>query len=397
MDELDSWPLLAELLREVVVSNPDLSVRMADTIRTELEFYRAGSPVTPAEVERSTSEHITALVTPGLTVEEREAAPRDLGERRARKGIAQMDITDAIRTGTKYLWDAVVAHGRARGVSDAELVELASQVWFMHDAFVQAMSAGYRNEFAKSLLSRQQERLGILYGLLTARGQEAASPWNAVDRLGLPRTGGYVVVAVAAPHTGRMPLPRVEQALAQLQIISAWVMSGNVQLGIVSAVDPSWPAALESAAEQWTVTAGVSPLQQDYARVGLTVRLARIALAAAAPGTFSYFTDAPIPMAAAGSPELSGPIVEVVFGELLHLPETERQPLVDTLDAWFSTDGSFAAVATKLWVHQNTIRNRMHRIATLTGRDIAQPRHASELYLALSAYHQQAMGNLDDL
>ncbi len=396
MDELDSWPLLAELLRDVVASNPDLSVRMADTIRTELAFYGTGSPVTPAEVERSTSEHIAALITPGLTVEEREAAPRDLGERRARNGVALMDVTDAVRAGTKFLWDVVVAHARARGVSDTELVELAGQVWFMHDAFVQALSAGYRNEFAKSLLSRQQERLGILYGLLTARGQEAASPWNAVDRLGLPRTGGYAVVAVAAPHTGRMPLPHIEQALTQSQIISAWVMSGNVQLGVVSTVDPSWPDTLESAAEQWTVTAGVSPSQQDYARVGLAVRLARIALAAAAPGTFSYFKDAPIPMAAAGSPELSGPIVEVVFGDLLHLAETEREPLIDTLDAWFSTDGSFAEVATKLWVHQNTIRNRMHRIAALTGRDIAQPRHAAELYLALSAYHQQAMDNVDE-
>jgi hypothetical protein len=390
-DELDTWPLLTELTRGLADSAPDLSARMALHIRAELPFYRTDDGVPLAAVEESTRTHVAALSHPGATVEERNAAPRELGERRARDGVALADVTDALRVGTKFLWDEVVAYSRALGtVSDRELVELASQIWFMHDAFTQAMTAGYRREYARALLSRQQERLGLLYGLLTARGQEAASPWNAIDRLGLPRSGGYVVAAVAAPKTGRMPLPRIEQALAESRVISAWVMSGNVQLGVVSTIDPDWARVLQDAAQPWQARAGVSPLQHDYARIGLAVRLARTALAAATDRSFTFFGDSPVPMSAAGSPEVSEPILAAVFGELLRLPEPERTTLIDTLTAWFDSDGSYPAVATRLWVHKNTIRNRMHRVASLTGRDVSVPRDAAELYLALSAYRQGA-------
>ncbi|HEY0260931.1 MAG TPA: helix-turn-helix domain-containing protein [Lacisediminihabitans sp.] len=388
-DDIGPWPLLTRLTR-AVASGTDLSARMAQAIRADLAFYRTDATVPLAEMEVSARAHIAALTHPAPTPEERDTAPRELGERRARDGVELTDVMDALRSGTKFLWDQIVAHARRLGtVSDAELVELASQIWFMHDAFMQAVTAGYRRESARALLSRQQERLGLLYGLLTARGSEAASPWNAVDRLGLPRTGGFAVVAVAAPATGRMPLPRIEQALAESGVVSAWVMAGTVQLGVVSTVDPSWTEALENGARPWTATAGVSPLQHDYARIGLAVRLARTALAAATADGFAYFTDAPIPMSAAGSPEISEPLMASVFGELLHTAEPERSNLIDTLAAWFSADGSFATVATQLWVHQNTIRNRMRRIATLTGRDVSQPRQAAELYLALATYRQR--------
>ncbi|MCU1582006.1 MAG: PucR family transcriptional regulator [Microbacteriaceae bacterium] len=394
-DELDTWPLLSKLTRGVVESDPDLSAKMAQSIRANLVFYRTDDGVPLAEVENSTRTHIAALADPGATLDERNSAPRRLGENRARDGIALTDVADALRCGTKFLWDEIVDYARRLGTSDAELVELASQIWFMHDAFTQAMTAGYREEFARALLSRQQERLGLLYGLLTARGREAASPWNAVDRLGLPRTGGFVIVAVAAPNTGRMPLPRIEQALSEAQIPSAWVMSGDVQLGVVSTLLPTWAEVLVTSAGPWSATAGICPIQHDYARIGLAVRLARTALAAASPDTFSFFANSPISMSAAGSPEISEPILRAVFGELLQADERERTILVDTLAAWFDTDGSFAAAGAHLWVHPNTIRNRMRRITVLTGRDVSHPRQAAELYLALAAYRQREHAGLD--
>jgi hypothetical protein len=394
-DELDTWPLLSKLTRGVVESKPDLAARMALNIRATLVFYRTDDGVPLAEVENSTRTHIAALTDPGATLRERDSAPRRLGEDRARDGIALTDVADALRCGTKFLWDEILAYARGLGTSDAELVELASQIWFMHDAFTQAMTAGYRQEHARALLSRQQERLGLLYGLLTAQGREAASPWNAVDRLGLPRTGGFVVVAVAAPHTGRMPLPRIEQTLTDSRITSAWVMTGNVQLGVVSAIDPQWAEVLETSSRPLAVEVGVSPVQHDYARISLAVRLARTALAAAVPGTLSLFTDSPILMSAAGSPEISEPIMNSVFGELMRIAEPERTTLINTLSAWIDADGSFNTVAAALWVHPNTIRNRMRRIAALTGHDVSQPRQAAELYLALATYRQRAGPGID--
>lgn len=386
-DEQDSWPLLTSLTRGVVASDPGLAARMAEHIRAELPFYRAGG-VPLAEIEESTHTHVAVLTASTMPPHERDAASRGLGEKRARDGVDLTDVTDALRSGTKFLWDETVASARRQGsVSDTELVDLASQMWLMHERFAQATIAGYRQEFARSLLSRQQERLGLLYGLLTTRGSETASPWNAVDRLGLPRVGGYVVVAVAAPTTGRMPLPRIEPTLADAQVTSAWVMAGGVQLGVVSTALANWAEELRNGARPWTATAGVSPRQHDYGRIGLAVRLARTALAAASPNTFSFFDESPISMSAAGSPEISEPIMLATFGALLRVDQPERSTLIETLAAWLD-EGSFAAVAARLQVHQNTVRNRMRRVHVLTGRDASQPRQAAELCLALAAYRQ---------
>ncbi|AYG03472.1 PucR family transcriptional regulator [Gryllotalpicola protaetiae] len=303
-------------------------------------------------------------------------------------------MTDALRVGSKFLWGRIVAHARATQVAtEAELVDIASELWLMHDEFVQAMTAGYRTEYSRALLGRQQERLGLVYGLLTARGQEAASPWAAVDRLGLPRTGGFVVVAAQAAGRetalGRMPLPRIEPELGDRGLLSAWVMAGGVQLGIVSTAAPDWQLQLRDAAADAAPTVGVSPVEPDYGRIGQSVRLARTALAAADPGTLCFFGDAPVPMSAAGSPEVSGPVVDAVLGGLLAAPETERDALLETLTQWFASDGTVADVATRMWVHQNTVRNRLRRVASLTAREVGRPREAAELYLALTAFRQR--------
>jgi DNA-binding PucR family transcriptional regulator len=75
---------------------------------------------------------------------------------------------------------------------------------------------------------------------------------------------------------------------------------------------------------------------------------------------------------------------------LLKLPENEQTVLLDVLDEWFRNDGSVNDVASAMFVHPNTVRNRMHRIELLTGRSLSRPRDAAELYLAASVSEQQA-------
>lgn len=385
------WPLLARLTREVRAADPGLAEQMARAIRSEVDFYRTRDTVPFAAMVASATDHIEAIASADEPAEVRDAPARRMGEARARDGVALSDVTDALRAGTRFLWSRIVAHARAIGAAtDAELVDLATEVWVMHGDYVQAMTAGFRKESAQALLGRQQERLGLVYGLLTARGQEASSPWDAVDRLGLPREGGFVVVAAKAEVLGRMPLPRVEASLAEAGTVSAWVMTGGTQLGIVSTADPGWRARLTSIAADCGASAGVSPVETEYGRIGWCVRLARTALAAAGRAELCFFDDAPVPVAAAGSPEVSAPMVDAVLGGLLAAPASERDVLLDTLTQWFASDGTVADAAARGWVHQNTVRNRLRRVAALTGRDVTHPREAAELYLALTAYRQAA-------
>ncbi|MEV0738764.1 helix-turn-helix domain-containing protein [Streptomyces sp. NPDC050549] len=60
----------------------------------------------------------------------------------------------------------------------------------------------------------------------------------------------------------------------------------------------------------------------------------------------------------------------------------------DTLEARFDSGGSAEEAAKALYVHPNTVRTRLGRIAERAGRSLADPRGITELSLALRAVRQ---------
>jgi len=58
--------------------------------------------------------------------------------------------------------------------------------------------------------------------------------------------------------------------------------------------------------------------------------------------------------------------------------------LTETLDAFLESGGAIEACARRLFVHPNTVRYRLRRIAEITGRDPAVPRDAYVLRVAVS-------------
>lgn len=65
--------------------------------------------------------------------------------------------------------------------------------------------------------------------------------------------------------------------------------------------------------------------------------------------------------------------------------------LIDTADAYLATGGAIEASARELFVHANTVRYRLGRIAEVTGYDLTVPREAHVVRTAL------ALGRLDAL
>ena len=64
-------------------------------------------------------------------------------------------------------------------------------------------------------------------------------------------------------------------------------------------------------------------------------------------------------------------------------PLAEAGPaLAETLDAYLDSGGAIEACARKLFVHPNTVRYRLRRIADFTGRDPTVPRDAYVLRVA---------------
>lgn len=66
------------------------------------------------------------------------------------------------------------------------------------------------------------------------------------------------------------------------------------------------------------------------------------------------------------------------------LADDERhEELVKTLEAYLRNHGSLNAVARELYLHRNTVRQRLRRIAVLTGADLQDPDARLALHLAV--------------
>jgi DNA-binding PucR family transcriptional regulator len=84
--------------------------------------------------------------------------------------------------------------------------------------------------------------------------------------------------------------------------------------------------------------------------------------------------------ALAGDPEAERLLVDQVMR-----PLTEASGgLVETLDTYFDASGVLEACARRLFVHPNTVRYRLRRIAEITGRVPGDPRDSLVLRIGLA-------------
>lgn len=99
--------------------------------------------------------------------------------------------------------------------------------------------------------------------------------------------------------------------------------------------------------------------------------------------------DAPRPVQASdllperaldGDADAIGHLVDDVYLRLV----AEDLTLVDTLTAYLERTGSLEGAARELFVHPNTVRYRLRRVADITGLTATQPRDAWSLRLALT-------------
>ncbi|OLF15915.1 PucR family transcriptional regulator [Actinophytocola xanthii] len=84
-------------------------------------------------------------------------------------------------------------------------------------------------------------------------------------------------------------------------------------------------------------------------------------------------------------PETLRGFADGVLGPLRDHDRERGSELVRTLRAFMANDGHWAATAAALFVHVNTLRNRLVKVAELSGRDVARTEDRVDLYLALEA------------
>ena len=84
-----------------------------------------------------------------------------------------------------------------------------------------------------------------------------------------------------------------------------------------------------------------------------------------------------------------GPVLrsfrERLLGPLTDYDARHNAELMPTLTAFLACDGSWSACASRMYVHVNTVRYRISRIESLTGRDLSALADRVDFFLALRA------------
>jgi PucR family transcriptional regulator, purine catabolism regulatory protein len=130
--------------------------------------------------------------------------------------------------------------------------------------------------------------------------------------------------------------------------------------------------------------AGAAELRRPLAQAREAVRVLRARRGGADVVTFAELGGYRL-LLGLQEPEQLHRFAESVLGPLREHDRRRAGELETTLRAFLDHDGHWAATAEALYVHVNTLRNRLARITELTGRDVGRTADRVDLFLAVEA------------
>ena len=369
-----------ELLRRLERSSGDFSTQAIVTMGEQLPFFGRMSAEQRASiqlvVQTGVANFVEWLRDPKaairLTAEAFRAAPRDLTKR-----VSLRQTVEMVRTATDVfeqqlpsvatdpaqlaaLTEAVLRYGREIAFAAATVYAAAAESRGAWDARLEALVVDgvVRGDPDESLLSRA-----------SALGWDLAATATVV--VGNPPDGPASTVsssvrAVAARH--------VRDALVGVQ--------GSRLVAVVSGALPGTPLLADLTSFFGPGPVVVGP---PAASVGVAHRSAVEAIAGlrAAPA----WPSAPRPVLASallaervldGDPYAERALLDQVVRPLL----AAGGALADTLDAYLEAGGAVESCARTLFVHPNTVRYRLRRVAEVTGLEPTAARDAHVLRTA---------------
>ncbi|MFE9818057.1 PucR family transcriptional regulator [Streptomyces sp. NPDC005773] len=419
--------VLHRAARVLMEALPELTDRLVEALHEQEPAYRSAIEADAAEiwqeVHHSLRHNVGSLIQPREFREAAHRTSRRIGEVRAEQGLPLDAVLHAFRMGGAMVWQDLVDDTARRHPEDIRLlVHVAADVWNFVDEHCGVVADAYRQTERKLAWRRENRQRLMTAALLDGTAQIAELP-DAAAMLGLPEHGRYAVLAVStarrAPHGTAQPpmtLPAGTDALwhpgpdAEFAILTLSRGEGAAEpvapltgADTGSAADqgggpqPGGPAgAVDGDAELAALAAGlsappgsrvgISSVVEGLAAVGDARRLAETALRACPAGGGVVLLDEQLPAAlVVSSPGLGSALAARVLGPLDRLDPADRDVIIETLTAWFDSDGSAQRAGARLYCHRNTVLNRLRRFEQLTGRCLTRPSDAVEVSLALTA------------
>lgn len=359
------WSVIADLI-ESVTGSEGLVAEAVDEVR-------AAQPEMAALDAGDVARHTRALLAAATRAIAARRAPteaelsfvEDLAVTRARQGIPIQAVLGAIHVAERRIWAAARAQARTDGVPPEQVLDARELYDDWAESVRTRLIVAHRRAEA-SALRTGHDRAGLLLRRLLDGGSAAAL---AASEAGLP-TGTVRVVVV--PGLGAA---ESQQVVAALRARGAADRVDGAVVGVVGAVTGEAASLL---AHRVCGTAGPAAAEEVPSLRRLATAAAEVARAQGITGPVDV-ADVAVPVALEARADLAAALVE------RHRPALERlgrrgRETATTVRAWVESGQDAEAAAARLFVHPNTVRNRVGALAGATGLDPRDPFGAVTLW-----------------
>jgi hypothetical protein len=352
MNPPDGWTAVVDLI-ERVMGDEDLLPSVISGVRATV---REVSVLPPSDI----AGHTRALLTAATRAMADRRGPteaelsfvEELGVTRARQGVPIEAVLGAIHVAERAIWARAREVARAEGVSADRLLDARELYDDWADAVRGRLIMAHRAAKAVADPLPGNRDAAILRRLL--QGGSAAA--LAVAEAGLPAAGGLWVL-VARPGFEERPLREQPPALC--------AVLGDLFVAVLTR-SPSARAAAPGS------TAGLAgPAGPD--ELAPVRRLALAALAAAESNGRTgivHIADVAWQAALTERADLAAALLDRHRGAWIALGPNAG-PVAHAVLAFLENDRDVTVAGTRLFVHPNTVRNRVRRFTEVTGIDPA--------------------------
>ncbi|WP_121253492.1 helix-turn-helix domain-containing protein [Nocardioides ferulae] len=348
------WQSVARLV-ERVVDDEHLVESLVAGVRTAV---RDITPLAPADVAGHTR---ALLIAAARAVAERRAPTEaelafveELAVTRAGQGVPVEAVLSAVHLASRSIWSRARELAPLEEVTAVQLLEARELYDDWAEVVRTRLVGAHRRATAEQAPRRGDRDVALLRRLLAGGTAAALAAVEAGHRETTP-----LLVAVARPGDA-----------ATVAAFEAAVRGRGVLLGRVDALLVAVAARLPAASRSTAVRIGLAgPAEPEELHVLRDQAVAALgAVEIARREGCHHVSDLPTLAALGRNGDLG-----LVLAARHHGSRTELAGSVDevarTVRAWVEHDRDVRAVARELFVHPNTVRNRVQRFADVTGVD----------------------------
>jgi hypothetical protein len=380
-------PVQQEMVEVVRAQVPELVARVIRAIADESPAY--GEVLVSPEgiairigIERAVVAFLDAAQRGGHPSAETGELWRRLGEAELQAGRGLDALRAAFRIGTRAAWRSAAELAAAGGFETELVIELAEAIFVYTDELAADVVEGYLQAQSDEAgeLERRRRRLAVL--LLDAEGAdpEAVASAAGLARWPLPRTVGVLALATPSPT-------QVMRRLGVEPLVGS--DAGGVFLILPDPEGPGRRTRIERAVGAQVAALGPTvPLRDALRSLRWSRHLLSLLESQVVPNGGRHLARVDQHLAdliLLRDAELASALVQARLGPLDQLRGTERERLLDTLQAWLAFQRHTPRVAEHLHVHPQTVRYRITKLRELLGESLDSGDGRFELEMALRA------------